>query len=716
MVLPKNRVKHPIACTSEVSSRKAGHNSLTSDPSRHNVAQRNPATVRIIAEQNGCEMHLYFPRRIENITLKAHRPLQPLFEAIVNSIHATETVSMPEVVITIERDERQRYLDSKDLDTRRICNFKIQDNGVGFDECNFKSFNTSDTGFKPNAKGTGRFLWLKAFERVEIVSVFAQDGEYKERKFDFIVSENPIPDPVLRQTDNSKTGAIVRLVGFKEEYQRQCPKGIELIAERIIEHFLFYFLSETCPSITLKDKRETLVLNDLFNKKVRGRRTAKESFNVKGVDFTIANLRLYMSDEKMSKAYFCGDNRVVEEINLVTRIADLRTRLKDDENNPFVYAAYVSSPYLDTHLNQERTEFNIPPKSEGLEFPGELSFEDLQRGTLDTIKNHLKPYLKPITDDKLTRYKAYIHDDAPQYRPILKYKPESLEEIPPGLTGEKLDGYLYKINSDIHAEVKEAYRKILNKPDQEITDIEEYKENYKRLVEELNDVSKSQLAQYVIHRKLILDLLQKALTLGDGGKYPKEDRIHQMIYPRFTTSNEVPYEQQNLWIIDEKLVFHKYLASDKELRTNRELKTDSQKQPDIVVFGEESPPFGSVILIEFKRPMRDDLSGEDKDPIRQLYTYVQRISEGEVIDRAGRTIQTHSATRFYCYLICDITKPIKDHARYNRLMVAPDEMGYFGFHPDFNAYMEVIDYNKLVGDAKKRNRVLFERLDLPYHS
>ena len=691
---------------------------MTSNLPGHKVAWRNPATACIIAGQDGCKMNLYFPRRIDNITLRTNRPLQPLFEAIVNSIHATKNTPLPEaqVVITIERDEKQSTLDSKDIDTRRICNFEIQDNGIGFEAHNYKSFNTSDTGFKPGAKGTGRFLWLKAFDHVSVESVFVEDGKYKERKFDFIVSENPIPDPVLDDTDKSKTGAIVRLIGFKEKYQRQCPKSIEVIAERIIEHFLFYFLSENCPSIILKDKRDTLILNEIFNKKVRGSHTAKDNFMVKGIDFTIANLRLYLSDEKMSKAYFCGDNRVVEEINLPNRIADLRTKLKDDESNSFVYAAYISSPYLDTHLNQERTEFDIPPKSEGLEFQDELSFEDLQKGTLDNIRNYLKPYLQPISKDKLTHIKAYIHNDAPQYRPILKYKPELLEDISPGLTDEKLDAVLYKINSDIHAEVKEGYRKLLSKPDREITDMDEYRENYKKLVEELNDVSKSQLAQHVIHRKLILDLLQKTLGLGDDGKYPREDRIHHMIYPMNTTSDDVPYEQQNLWIIDEKLPFHKYLASDKELRTNKGLNTKSQKQPDIVIFGEDSPPFGSVVIIEFKRPMRDDLSGEQKDPIRQLYSYVQLISEGEVLDGSGRHIQTHSATRFYCYLICDITKPIKDHARYNRLISAPDEMGYYGFHPDFNTYMEVIDYNKLVGDAKKRNRILFERLDLPYQN
>jgi hypothetical protein len=48
----------------------------------------------------------------------------------------------------------------------------------------------------------------------------------------------------------------------------------------------------------------------------------------------------------------------------------------------------------------------------------------------------------------------------------------------------------------------------------------------------------------------------------------------------------------------------------------------------------------------------------------------------------------------------------------NQLISSPDGQGYFGYHPGYQAYMEVIDFNKLVNDAVKRNRILFERLDL----
>jgi transcriptional regulator NrdR family protein len=45
---------------------------------------------------------------------------------------------------------------------------------------------------------------------------------------------------------------------------------------------------------------------------------------------------------------------------------------------------------------------------------------------------------------------------------------------------------------------------------------------------------------------------------------------------------------------------------------------------------------------------------------------------------------------------------------------SPDEMGYFRYHSNYKAYVEVISFEKLLKDAKERNRVLFDKLDLPH--
>jgi hypothetical protein len=71
-------------------------------------------------------------------------------------------------------------------------------------------------------------------------------------------------------------------------------------------------------------------------------------------------------------------------------------------------------------------------------------------------------------------------------------------------------------------------------------------------------------------------------------------------------------------------------------------------------------------------------------------------------------------TAFYVYIVCDITEKIEYFAEkeydYTK---TPDGWGYFTFKKNVNAYIELISYTKLVEDAKKRNRVLFDKLNLP---
>ncbi|MFH4268232.1 ATP-binding protein, partial [Acinetobacter baumannii] len=73
------------------------------------------------------------------------------------------------------------------------------------------------------------------------------------------------------------------------------------------------------------------------------------------------------------------------------------------------------------------------------------------------------------------------------------------------------------------------------------------------------------LANYVTHRRVIIDLLQKTIGLLDDGKYAREEMIHELIMPMQKDSSEVFLDSCNLWLIDERLAFHNYLASDKTI-------------------------------------------------------------------------------------------------------------------------------------------------------
>ena len=69
-------------------------------------------------------------------------------------------------------------------------------------------------------------------------------------------------------------------------------------------------------------------------------------------------------------------------------------------------------------------------------------------------------------------------------------------------------------------------------------------------------------------------------------------------------------------------------------------------------------------------------------------------------------------TPFYGYVICDMTKKMRSFAENASFKKTPDGLGYFGFNPNFNVYVELISFDKLLQDSLKRNHVLFERLGL----
>jgi hypothetical protein len=55
---------------------------------------------------------------------------------------------------------------------------------------------------------------------------------------------------------------------------------------------------------------------------------------------------------------------------------------------------------------------------------------------------------------------------------------------------------------------------------------------------------------------------------------------------------------------------------------------------------------------------------------------------------------------------------LKNQAENAQLTLTPDSNGYFGYNPILGVYVEIISFDKLIADAKKRNAVLFDKLGL----
>lgn len=230
----------------------------------------------------------------------------------------------------------------------------------------------------------------------------------------------------------------------------------------------------------------------------------------------------------------------------------------------------------------------------------------------------------------------------------------------------------------------------------------------------MTDLSKTCLAEYVTRRKTLLKMLEDALTIQDTGKFKKESVIHSIICPMQHTSNDVSYEEMNLWIVDERMAYHRYLASDKTLKSMPVIDSNSTKEPDIAIFdqafafSDNEEPFSSITIIEFKKPDNDN-----KNPWDQVGQYIDLIRNGSKKKVNGQSFNVNEGTVFRCYVICDLTDKMRTHCSNADLLSTADNTGYAGYNPTRHAYYEAISYQKLITDAKKRNEILFDKLFSP---
>lgn len=666
----------------------------------------------------------------KNVELPRSHGLQPLFEAISNSIHAIEDAKVQKGQIDIEivRDTSQGGLiEGEPLLNQPIIGFRVTDNGIGFTQDNYESFNEEDTDRKSQrgGKGVGRLLWLKAFERAEVVSVFRQGDKRYRRTFEFALTKEGVENAELTEVDGEPIQTTVRLIGFRPEYRRHtsCPKSASTLARRIVEHFLGTFIVDSCPTIMLHDPVEQtdVDLNRLFAQDMRID-VQQCDFQIKKQRLRLTHVRLLTPQDVGHSLFLCAASRTVRTEALQGMLQNLEAPLLDSaDGRRFVYVGCVSGKLLDSTVNAERTRFSMPEShpEEDL-FPDEIALQDIMNAAASKAKAFLEPFTQPLNEAKKKRINEFVLREAPQYRPLLKHKPEQVESLKSNLTDEQLDVELYKIGQEWDLELRAEYRKLVAEKDETATSQEEFRQRYERFLEEWNESGISKLARYVVHRKATLDFLEERRGLKEEGKYHLEDAIHEIVFPLKKTNEDVRIENMNLWIIDEKLAYHYFLASDKALNQIGEtIEVDSDDRPDLLIFNrpfafaDSGPPFSAIVIIEFKRPARNDYSEkEEKSPILQVYNYIRLLKEGKATDRRGVPINVKDGLPFYAYIICDLTTTLHRQATDYGLTRTPDGQGYFGYHKEHGAYIEIVSFDKLIDDAKRRNKILFDKMGL----
>lgn len=665
--------------------------------------------------------------RLRNTYLPKTSALLPLFEAVVNSIHSIdERIKMESQFQLQDSFIRIKFIRSGEstLDGTKeeLSGFEIIDNGIGFTDNNYNSFCTLDTDYKldKGCRGIGRLLWLIAFSKVSIESVYKEEGVRKYRSFDFNISNN-IYNEKIEHSDNKENVTKIKLHNINQKYRQYLPKSNESISHNLLEHCLWYFLRQGgAPNITLEDDDDVISLHNEYDSYMLNA-SEHETFFIKSNEFEIIHVKLKTSTKNKHNIIYSAANRIVTEESLSGKIPGLFGILNDGEHN-FCYMCFVSSNYLTEKVTPERFGFNISETVDGLFEDEEISFNEIRNNVIEKAKNYLAGFLEQNKEEGKKKVTDFVVQKAPRYRPILNRLSEDEIIVDPHISDKDLELMLHTHLMRMESELLSEGHNLLRP--QTFEEEEDYTQRVGDYLSKASDLKKSDLANYVTHRKVILDLLEQAIEKKENGKYAREDVVHKLIMPMQKDSNELFENDSNLWLINERLAFHNYLASDKTIKSMPITDSKETKEPDILglniydnpllVNEGQTLPLASITVIEIKRPMRNDArQGEEKDPIEQALGYLERIRQGNIITENGRKIPNSENVPGFCYIISDLTESVEKRCKLFSLKITSDKMGYFGYNDNYGAYIEVISFDRLLNMAKERNRAFFDKLGLP---
>ncbi|KXK22776.1 MAG: hypothetical protein UZ18_ATM001000152 [Armatimonadetes bacterium OLB18] len=524
-------------------------------------------------------------------------------------------------------------------------------------------------------------------------------------------------------------GTSVTIKSPAENYRAALQHEPETIAISVIEHCLEYFIGERKPQVFLSDADANydVELGRLFQEELKSE-IKRNDFTINGSKFKITHLLLRGRKNSRHAIHFCAHSRRVKDEPLSGKIPGLAGGLRPPgSTEDLAYQGYVSGPLLDDLVDAGRASFdfdglfaydpNKPPD-------GTVSYSSLLTDAIANAKAFLDPTLKPILEANEARIRSQIETTYPQYRYLLKHRADEVVAIPPGIEGRDLDLALYKIEQKLDGESREALSKELAEAKNPDEPPDDRRARLDKLLEQLNDSGMSKLARHVAYRRAVIEFLEDQIGLQSNGKYSLEEAVHAAVCPTKTSAEDVSSAKMNLWLLDDRLYFHYYLASDMAFKDMKEtVKQESEDRPDLAIFhrpmafSDSLDQIGAVVLVEFKRPVRDDFKMDDpeKNPVSQVLKYVTTLRSGEGRRSKGQAIHIRENTPFYAYIVADFTKTLREIATREDFTPTPDGEGYFRFYRNYNCYVEMISFQKMIRDAKKRNQAFFDKLNIPMH-
>lgn len=619
--------------------------------------------------------------------------LLPIYEAISNAIYACEDrwgADFPtkgNVVVEVSTSP---------------FSATVSDNGVGLGKANLLSFRTPFTGtkLKRGGKGFGRFIAFKVFDDVQYFSRPVNEEEFSF-KFDIYsddeLIENEAPLPL-----EFDAGTVVQLSNVKKSFENSASSiNDDGIVDRIIRYFLPNFLKGQVPVMKMIVDSVIVDVSERSSKFFPISNIQPHSIDIQGepqpFDIGLAKVdRSEMFPHHMMMLF--ADGRIIGSGRNIERKIGT-SHFENDAGQKQVYVATVSGDYLDARANTARTQIEA----------SESEIDDIVSFVADLILASETAYVERHRDNQSSDTVAAISRN-PLLRAALRGRSirDYVASKPMSWRAEEFVSDLALTRYRDQTRWDRIFDNSLKAP-------ENLKEMREELVRHLDMESKDALAAYVSHRRSVIDLADTVLGWQDNGRMSLEDVFHDLVHPRYEDTETTKFYQHNLLLIDDRLAFFSYVSSDRTIHGGR--RSAGDKVADIVLFddcsvyreGDEN----TIVLVEFKRPGRNDYRfGNVKlDPVQQLFETALDIREtGRLVTSSGRTLSVRNGVRIFGYVVADLEPTLRAVCENHDMSTTWDDRGYYRYHEKRDVFVEVLGYDKMVDDAKKRNSAFFEIL------
>lgn len=631
-------------------------------------------------------------------------PYLPIIEAITNAFDSIIKANPSNKTVRVSFVTNQSSLLVGQV-AQQIDEIVIEDCGTGFDDGNAISFKRVGSTHKEDmgCKGMGRLSWLCRFKRVVIESTYKHGETLRYRELHFSLDkeveekENKPADPKATQP-RTKVRLLEPLTNIYDDKRLSIS-----FVNQIKRVFVPYLIQHQNLSIyvdMVDGQSETI---DYANLNIKSLPTQP----LNEVDFTVYCLS---SDIKLTSAHhaynLCGDNRVVKSESL-----DIypNEKLAVDGQNPAYLYFFIISDYLNERVSTTRDSFKILEKRPSLELePEALYMEEIKNHIIEIANAYAQQHIEEANNKKNTVIQEVI-----QEYPHLAKSVETLNpKIGYGHTKEKI--IIEAVTEQArHAEqVKKQLLEAAQKPLSKATDAE--KENLAKTIAEVTHENSLQLGHYMAYRKVVLDLLDKYLQYQDDtGTFPLEEHLHQIICPMRESHETLTSHEHNLWLLDDRLMLLKEFYSDCSLASAG--KADSRKEADIlfekplvVAESKSANTLNNVAVVEFKRPGREITKG---DELKEVITkYVDPLQNGKYTHKGQQLKKADRITHAYTVLtLTDGTRNTLEN--YEGYKPSCNRDAFSRPYEGFNCIHYVVDWARLIQDAKDRHEFFFQKLN-----